>query len=35
MFNKNPDSDVEFLIEGNVKFIKCEQVTINWTCMSS
>lgn len=35
MFNKNPNSDVEFLIEGDVDYIKAEKITVHWTCVSS
>ena len=34
MFNKSTDSDVEFLIEGDVDYIKCEEVTVKWNCVS-
>ena len=35
MFNKNRESDVEFLIEGDVDYLKCEKVTVKWECKSS
>ena len=35
MFNKNPDSDVEFLIEGNVNYLFCEKINIRWKCITS
>lgn len=35
MFNKNTNSDVEFVIEGDVDYMKCEPVTVNWVCKSS
>ena len=35
MFNKNTNSDVEFVIEGDVDYMKCEPVTVNWICKSS
>jgi hypothetical protein len=35
MFNKNTESDVEFLIEGEVDYIKCEKITVKWECKSS
>ena len=35
MFNKNPNSDVEFLIEGDVDFIKREKFNVKWTVTSS
>ena len=35
MFNKNPNSDVEFLIEGNVNYLFCEKITIRWKCITS
>lgn len=35
MFHKNPNSDVEFLIEGDVHYKSCEKITIKWKCVSS
>lgn len=35
MFRKNPNSDVEFLIEGDVHYKLCEKITIKWKCVSS
>lgn len=35
MFNKNKNSDVEFLIEGDVQYLKCEKITVKWECKSS
>lgn len=35
MFNKNPNSNIEFVIEGDVDFIKREQFKVNWTVESS
>ena len=35
MFHKNPNSDVEFLIEGDVRYKSCEKITIKWKCVSS
>lgn len=35
MFRKNPNSDVEFLIEGDVHYKSCEKITIKWKCVSS
>jgi tRNA U34 5-carboxymethylaminomethyl modifying enzyme MnmG/GidA len=29
------DSNVEFLIEGDVDYIKCEKITVKWECKSS
>ena len=35
MFRKNPNSDVEFLIEGDVHYKSCEKITIKWKGVSS
>ena len=32
MFNKNPNSDVEFCIQGDVDYQKVQKITVNWTC---
>ena len=32
MFNKNPNSDVEFCIQGDVEYQKVQKITVNWTC---
>lgn len=32
MFNKNPNSDVEFCIQGDVDYQKVQEITVNWTC---
>lgn len=35
MFNKNKESDVEFLIEGDVTYLKKEKIDVKWRCVSS
>lgn len=32
MFNKNINSDVQFVIQGDVDYIKKEKITIKWSC---
>ena len=32
MFNKNPNSDVEFCIQGDVEYQNVQEITVNWTC---
>lgn len=32
MFNKNPNSDVEFCIQGDVDYQSVQKITVNWTC---
>lgn len=34
MFNQNQNSDVEFVISGDVDYIKKETIIVNWTCKS-
>ena len=32
MFNKNPNSDVEFCIQGDVDYQSVQEITVKWTC---
>ena len=32
MFNKNINSDVQFVIQGDVDYIKKEKIAIKWSC---
>lgn len=32
MFNKQPNSDVQFVIQGDVDYQKVQKITVNWTC---